>query len=136
MSLDQALAQQPQWVQLWVVVLTGATVLLPLVLLWWRGTRLAAFLVLAATVAGGVGVQFLFDQVGYTRLLGLPHLIVWGPALVYLIVVLRRPWLAQAPRIVGGLLATVLAISLAFDAIGVARYARGDRAVMVAAPPS
>ena len=130
MTLDEALAQQPEWVQVWVVVLTILTVALPMVLLWWRETRLAASLALLATVAGGVGVQVLSEQSGYTRLLALPHVLLWTPTLAYLIVVLQRSTVRRYARAVGTALAVVLAVSLVFDWASVVRYALGERAPM------
>lgn len=127
MTLDEAVALQPQWVQVWLVVLTVVTVALPLVLMVWKGTRLAGLIVLAATIAGGVGVQLIFDRMGYVRLIALPHVLLWTPALIYLLVIIRRARIGRWPTIVGGVLAAFITISLVFDYASVARYVAGER---------
>lgn len=127
MTLDEAVALQPQWVQVWLVVLTVVTVALPLVLMVWKGARLAGLIVLAATIAGGVGVQLMFDRMGYVRLIALPHVLLWTPTLIYLLVIIRRAGIGRWPTIVGGVLAAFIAVSLVFDYASVAWYVTGER---------
>ena len=79
MTLSQAIAQQPQWVQYWLYVLIFGIVVLPLSLLIWKQTRLTAIITIAASVLAGLGVSWLFDRLGYVKLLGLPHIILWTP---------------------------------------------------------
>jgi hypothetical protein len=33
---------------------------------------------------------WLYDRMGYVKLLGLPHIVVWTPLAIYLVVLLRR----------------------------------------------
>ena len=126
MTMEEAVAFQPLWVQRWLIVLTVATVALPVLLIIHRKTRLAGVVVLLSSIAGGFGVQALFNNLGYVRLLSLPHVILWTPVLVYLVVALRRPDLAKWARYAGVLLAAVLATSLIFDWWNIILYFAGQ----------
>ncbi len=108
MTIEEAVAFQPVWVQRWLIVLTIATIALPVLLGFHNKTRLIGIIVLLTSFAGGFGVQWLFDELGYVRLLSLPHVILWTPTLIYLVIVLRRPDVARWARYVGVTLAAVL----------------------------
>ncbi len=127
MTLEQAIALQPQWVGYWLYWLTFGGFFLPLTLLIWKQTRLAAVLAVAAVVAGAIGVSWLYNQMGYVKLLGLPHIIFWTPLAVYFYKLIRREDLPLWPRrILIVVLATIL-ISLVFDYTDVLRYFAGER---------
>lgn len=128
MTIEEAVAFQPMWVQWWLIVLTTATIALPVLLVFHNQTRIIGIIVLLKSLAGGFGVQWLFDELGYVRLLSLPHVILWTPALIYLFIVLRRPAIATWARHAGIALAAVLAVSLAFDWWSLIMYLLGQTA--------
>jgi len=128
MTLPEAIAEfSPPWVSIWVTVLFFGAYVLPLGLLIWPATRMTALVTVVASLLGGIGIQVLFDQMGYVRLLGLPHIIVWVPLLFYLIPRLRRPDFPVSARVMIGVTIAVIVISLVFDINDVARYILGER---------
>ncbi len=73
----------------------------------------------------------LYDQIGYVRLLGIVHVILWTPLFFYL---LRRAWRGEMGlwfRVVIWLFVVSLGISLAFDYVDVVRYLLGQRESML-----
>lgn len=128
MTFQQAVAQQPAWIGYWLNWLLFGGLVLPLALLIWRKTRIAAVVTAASTIASVLGVMWLFDKMGFVKLIGLPHIVFWTPVVVYLATILRAPDTPIWPkRIIAVVLATIL-ISLAFDITDVLRYAFGERA--------
>ncbi len=128
-TLNDAIASQPVWLQAWVMVLVLTHVLALVFVVkkgadgWGvRGEPIAIFL---SFVAAAVLMNWLFEQYGYVRLLGLGHLVFWTPAYV---------WVAMRRRQIGTdsifgkyvlVYLVVAGISLAVDAIDVARYLTG-----------
>jgi hypothetical protein len=90
MTLEEAVAQQPGWVGYWLYWLLFGAFILPFALLFWRQSRIAGAAAVAAAVVAGFGVGWLCDRMGYVKLLGLPHIVVWTPLAIYLVVLLRR----------------------------------------------
>jgi hypothetical protein len=127
MTLSQAIAQQPLWVQYWLYVLIFGIVVLPLALLIWRQSRLTAIITVAASVLAGVGVSILYDHFGYVKLLGLPHVILWTPLAYYLFKQIRRQDMPIWPRRIMWVILAVFIVSLVFDYVDVARYVLGER---------
>ncbi|MEX0316548.1 MAG: hypothetical protein AB3N21_01260 [Ruegeria sp.] len=127
MTFEEALAVQSLWVRIWVTWLVIGAFILPLGLLIWRNTRIAGLVTVAASVVAGMGVQWIYDQLGYVRLMGLPHIIIWVPVVLYLYRLQGNrelsPW---AVRLIWVIMATLL-VSLAFDIVDVGRYALGER---------
>lgn len=126
MTLEEAIASQPAWLGFWLNWMIVGAFLLPLTLFIWKPTRLAAVLALVTGVLAGVAVSMLYDQWGYVKLLGLPHILLWTPLALYLVHLLRRglePW---PKRVVIIVLATIL-VSLAFDYTDALRYLLGNR---------
>ena len=82
--------------------------------------------VFAAWLASLVAMNRLFDEFGYTRILGLAHVLFWSPLVVYLF--RRRASFGEGAF--GGWarwLAITNAASLAIDYVNLARWALGDR---------
>ncbi len=127
MTLEEAIAQQPQWVQIWLNILLLGAFVLPAVLLIWRQTRVAGIVSLIVSATAAYGVVWLYDRMGYVKLLGLPHLFLWTPLVIYLIGQFRRDDLPQIPRVLLGAVIATLLISLAFDFSDVIRYILGER---------
>lgn len=65
---------------------------------------------------------------GYVRLLGLPHILIWTPLLAYLWGQVGRPDMPRAPRLILMVVMAVILVSLAFDYADTARYILGERA--------
>jgi uncharacterized membrane protein YeaQ/YmgE (transglycosylase-associated protein family) len=127
MTLQEAIAQQPAWIGYWLNWLLFASFILPLALLIWRQSRIAAIAAIVAGVAGAFGTGWLYDKMGYVKLLGLPHIVVWTPLAIYLVRQIRRADMPKWPRwIIGVVLASIL-ISLAFDYTDALRYLLGER---------
>lgn len=127
MTLEEAIAQQPQWVQIWLNILLLGAFVLPAVLLIWRQTRVAGIVSLIVSATAAYGVVWLYDRMGYVKLLGLPNLFLWTPLVIYLVGQFRRDDLPQIPRVLLGAVIATLLISLAFDFSDVIRYILGER---------
>jgi hypothetical protein len=131
MSFQEAIQLQPQWVQIWVlwlVVISFAWI----PLLFSKATRRIGLIVLLVNTAVTISMNWLYAEVGYVRLLGLPHLILWGPLAVYLWLQIRRR--DDIPRALYWLivvLAASITVSLAFDTVDVIRYLIGERAPLI-----
>lgn len=90
--------------------------------------RVEARWVLAAWIANLIIMPQLFELYGYTRILGLSHILVWTPLLVYLW--MRRDRIDRSTwsgRYLVVLFVTIL-VSLAFDYVDLVRYFAGDTA--------
>jgi hypothetical protein len=127
MTLSQAIAQQPLWVQYWLYILIFGIVVLPLALLIWKQARLTAIITVAASILAGIGVSSLYDQLGYVKLLGLPHIVLWTPLVWFLWRQSKRPDMPQWPRRILLVVFAVFVVSLVFDYVDVARYVLGER---------
>ena len=127
MSFTDALVQQPMWVGLWLNWLVIGAFLLPLVLLVWRQSRLTGIVALLGSVISGVLINLMFLQLGHVKLLGLPHIIVWVPLLIYLNGQQKRDDMPIWPRRIIYVIMFTLVISLAFDTIATMQYLLGDR---------
>lgn len=127
MSLQDAITHQPLWVRLWLNWLLFGAYALPLALLIWRQTRIAGIAGIIAGVVGGFGVGWLYDQLGYVKLLGLPHIIAWTPFAIYLALHLKRTDLQRWPRRIMTVVFATILVSLAFDYTDALRYALGER---------
>ena len=132
MTLSQALETQPLWVQYWNYFMVFCIVLVPLSLLIWKQSRLAAVIVVAASLLAGVGVYRIFDALGYVKLLGLPHIIVWTPLVWFLFRQIKRNDMPVWPRRIMLVVMAVCLVSLMFDYVDVVRYVLGER---TATPP-
>ncbi|NKB27543.1 MAG: hypothetical protein GKR99_08300 [Rhodobacteraceae bacterium] len=131
MTLEEAIATQPQWLTWWLNWLLVGTLALPLVLVIWRPTRLAGILTVLATGLSGFGVVAMYERLGYVKLIGLPHIILWTPLVIWLIVVLRGRDMSVWPRRILSVVILTILISLAFDYADVFRYFLGERAPLI-----
>lgn len=135
MSFEQAIRLLPQWVQYWAYCQLIGAFILPFALLIWRESRLAGAVSIIASVAAGFSTNALYNAMGYTRLIGLGHIIFWTPLLVYLVLQLRRGEFRSWPKWITIVIAAVLFISLAFDYADCGRYLLGERTA-IAMPPA
>jgi hypothetical protein len=127
MTLADAIATQGDVLRFWVLWLTTVMLAAPLLLLVFRETRRDGIVGLAAALAVMVSMQWLYTQVGFVRLLGLPHVVIWTPLALYLLVRLRTGRMPAAARAVTWGLLVSIVVSLAFDYIDVIRWLLGER---------
>ena len=132
MTLNEAMAAHgPDWLGIWMPVLFGGAFILPLTLLIWKPTRLAAIVTVLASFLGALTTNMLYSKMGYVKLLGLPHIIFWTPIVIYLFTLLRKPAVGKIPTGIITVVSVVILISLAFDYTDVIKYLLGDRAAAV-----
>ncbi|QEG22354.1 hypothetical protein [Mariniblastus fucicola] len=117
-------AAQPQWLQIWGNIL-GPVTLLSMILFLFRRNLIPVALL---TVFVLPSMLLLYHNFGYSRILGLAHIVFWTPADVYLLKIrttwrVRETWLGK--WIIVAL--AVMLISLAFDYVDLARWLLGDR---------
>jgi len=129
MSFNEALAQQPDWVQIWSYWITAIVFAAALVALIQPGARRLGAAIVILTALTSALTYWIFLELGFVRLLGLGHLVFWTPLVVILWRGLRgsAPPPAPARWLLWGCLATV-AVSLGFDLVDTIRYLLGERA--------
>lgn len=134
MTFDQALATQPEWVQLWTnwmgIVIVGTMV----VLLFSRTTWRDAALIFATSALTFVAMTWLYNQLGLVRLLGVVHVVIWTPLALYFWQRLKNTEIGTPFRQVIWLFLATIVVSLLFDYVDVARYILGERGSMIPAP--
>ena len=86
-TLGEAIATEPMWLQGWVtalvvVHLAALAFIVTRVHGVWR-VRYQPFAILASFFLAGAFMGWLYEQVGYVRLLGLAHLVFWTPVYVW-----------------------------------------------------
>ena len=109
--------------QLWMALLVAGNMVVPLFFL----ERLESLVVLAALVGSFLLMVVLTGFAGFTRLLGLGHIVFWVPLVVY---IFTRFSDVPPDDFFGIWLRVLLAInllSLVIDAADVIRYVAGDR---------
>ena len=125
-KFNKGMMKMPFHWQLWLVLLLTVNLIVPFFYI----DRVEAQVVLAVLVASFVLSTILTARVGFTRLLGLGH-ILWVPLLWFLWTHLDQ----NPPDDFFGIwirtLMTLNAMSLVIDAIDVIRYIAGDRAETV-----
>ena len=132
MTLNEAMAAHgPDWLGIWMPILFGGAFILPLILLIWKPTRLAAIVTVLASFLGALTTNVLYSKMGYVKLLGLPHIIFWTPLVIYLFTLMRKPAVGKIPSGIIAVVSVVILISLAFDYTDVIKYLLGDRAAAV-----
>jgi hypothetical protein len=128
MTFNEAIALQPQWVQIWLNILFAGAFVLPLGLLIWRQSRVAGVITLVSSALAGFATFWLYDQFGYVRLLGLGHIVVWTPLLIWLLARTGAGDFPVLPLWITRMVISIIAISLAFDYVDLLRYIGGNRA--------
>lgn len=127
MTFGEALAAQSEFLQVWFAVIVLGGLVFPALLLIWRAGRVPGLVVLAATGANAIAVPWLYAQMGYVRLLGLPHLFIWGPAVLFLVWTLRNRPVPRWPRAFMLWIVAILGLCLIIDAVDTVRWLAGDR---------
>lgn len=119
---------QPVWIQLWVVWMVVVIIAVPVIMRMYGAVRQDHLIVACSTVTLLVVMPLWHDQIGYVRLIGLPHIVVWTPLAIYLYARRRHlssPW--QVRRAVHVFMLTII-VSLVFDYVDAVRYILGERA--------
>ena len=119
---NKGMLKMPVPWQLWILLLVGVNLIVPLFFL----DRLEARMVLAAFLLNFVVMTALTGLVGFTRLVGLGHLF-WIPLVVFLWTRLEQ---IPAEGVFGLWVRALMAINvlcLVIDAVDVTRYIAGDR---------
>ena len=119
------------WLTVWLYWMAFAIAITPLVLIFYKATRLDAVIVFFTNLAMFAGMSWVYDQMGYVRLMGIVHVILWTPLLIYLVVRAKNGELPLPSRLVMWMFAATLAVSLAFDYTDTIRYILGEREPMI-----
>ena len=127
MTFQDAVAHQPLWVRLWLVWFLFGVLVLPFALLIWKQSRIVVLAAIIADIPAGLGTAWIYQHMGYVKLLGLAHIFFWTPLAVYLYMQLKRSDLPQWPRWIITVVLVTLVISLAFDYTDALRYLLGER---------
>lgn len=130
-SFHDAMFSATGWILVWFYWLGLAMVITPVALAFSKATRRDALIVLLTNIVVVVTMGWLYEQIGYVRLLGIVHVIFWTPLFLYLIVRARNREITLPFRLVIWLFVASLAVSLAFDYVDVVRYLLGERASMI-----
>ena len=126
MTMNEHMAGYPMWVQIWLIVMVLTLALaIPFAIKDWR----ARFVLLSMVIVIPI-MNVLFAKYGFTRILGLAHVIVWTPLWAYLFKNRKahpeRKWTGRYVL----LALVVIGISLLFDYSDVIRYLLGAREVI------
>ena len=132
-SLGGALLAEPFWLQGWVLLLVVVHLLAIVFVVGRedgaRRVRAEPVAILASFLVAAILMQWLFQQYGYVRLLGLAHLLGWTPVYVWVLLRRRRIGLATLHgRWIHAYL-LIAGLSLIIDAVDVVRWLLGDGAL-------
>ena len=126
-KFNKGIMRMPLPVKMWLLLLVAANGVAPLFFL----DRVEAQAVLAAMMIGAMLMSLLTARFGFTRILGLGH-VLWIPLLGWLAFRLGEIPADDAFGVwIRGLM-VVNTLSLVLDAADVIRYAAGDRKEVVA----
>ena len=100
---------------------------LPILLLIWKPSRIAGVVAIIAGLLSFFAITWMYEQLGYVKLLGLPHVLFYTPVVIYFISRLRSGLLPKYAAWIMSASLIIILISLAFDYTDVARYFLGER---------
>ncbi len=129
MSFSEAAATQPDHLQIWFAWLVGVMFLAPLALIAFRQSRRIGLVALAVALLTAVAMNWAYNMWGYVRLLGLVHVVLWTPLLIWIWP--RLAGLTGAARIIAWVFVLTLGVSLVIDYIDVIRWLLGERESLV-----
>jgi len=129
-SLGDAIGAEPLWLQAWVLTMVLVHLAALLFVLGrepqqWR-FRPEPLAIFVSFLAAAAIMSWLYDRFGYVRLLGLAHLVAWGPVYVWILWSRRRFPVATMYGKYIHLYLLVAGISLVIDAVDVVRWLAGD----------
>lgn len=128
-TLGDAIGTEPLWLQVWVLTMVLVH-LAALPFLVGREERRWRFrpeplAILVSFLVAAVIMSWLYERFGYVRLLGLAHLVAWGPVYLWILLSRQRFPMATAYGKYIRLYLIVAGVSLVIDAIDVVRYLAG-----------
>ncbi len=126
-KFNKGMLQMPVLWQVWLAALVAANLVVPMFFL----QRLEARIVLGAILASMALMTYLTGRFGFTRILGLGH-ILWIPMLAFLLTRLGDIHAGDAFGVWIRALIVLNSMSLIIDAVEVIRYVAGDREETVA----
>ena len=136
MSLTQAMSEfGPSWLQIWIPLLMLGGFVAPFILLIWGKSRMIGAISLVASIIAAVAIDYMYKQIGYVKLLGLAHVIIWTPLIVYLIIQRRREDLPVWPKRIITFMIVIIGLSLVFDYVDALRYFLGNTTPLVTHTP-
>ena len=126
MTMNEHMLAQPLWLVIWIIIMIGLQIAaIPFAIKDWRSR-----IMVLAMILNMIFMSALFQKFGYTRILGLSHIIIWTPLLAYLWKSRHshpeRIWTGRFVKFV----MVVIFISLLFDYLDVIRYVLGDRGIV------
>ena len=129
-TLGEAIATEPSWLQLWVLVLVVINLAGILFVIGkdagrWK-VRAEPIWILVSFFVAAVIMNWMYGEFGYVRLLGSAHLIAWLPVYVW---IFRRRSGIGLQSVFGKYIHTYLivaGVSLIVDFIDLIRYLSGD----------
>jgi hypothetical protein len=131
MSFEEAIATQPSWVRWWLnwmgIVIIGSIV----ILLISKITRRDSIIILATSVIVFLCMTWLYQEIGYVRLLGIVHVVIWTPLAIYFWQRLKNPAIVAPFRQVISVFLVTIVVSLLLDYADVVRYLLGERESLV-----
>ena len=119
------------WMIVWLYWMSFAITVTPLVLIFSKATRLDAVIVFLTNLAMFVGMAWIYEQMGYVRMMGIVHVILWTPLFIYLFLRAKKGEMPLLCRLAIWMFVATLAVSLVFDYTDVARYLLGERDSMI-----
>jgi hypothetical protein len=119
------------WMTVWLYWMSFAIIVTPLVLVFSKATRLDALIVLLTNIAMLVGMAWIYEQMGYVRLMGIVHVILWTPLFIYLFLRAKNGEMPLLCRLIIWMFVATLAVSLVFDYTDAVRYLLGERESMI-----
>lgn len=132
---DAMMATQPTWLLAYLYVLAAANLgavffIAKRTAKGWR-PRYEAIAIIVAFLLAGQFMEYLYQQYGYVRLLGLAHIVFWVP--VYAWIFTHRKDYASAPYFSKFVVFYLVmsGISLTIDVIDTARYMLGETGSMI-----
>ncbi len=129
-TLGAAIGTEPFWLQAWVMTMVlvhmvGLLFVVAREQQRWR-LRLEPLAILVSFLVAAVIMSWMYERVGYVRLLGLAHLLAWTPVYVWIFLRRQRFSWATAYGKYTHLYLLVAGISLVVDAVDGIRYLAGD----------
>ena len=109
----------------WLYWMSFALTVPPLILLFSKATRLDAVIIIVANIAMLWGMSWLYDQMGFVRLMGIVHVILWTPLFVYLFRRVKTGDIPMVFRVAMIIFMVTIGISLVFDYTDTIRYLLG-----------
>ncbi|MEO9864012.1 MAG: hypothetical protein ABJO29_10250 [Yoonia sp.] len=137
MTLNEAMAEfGPSWLRVWLPLLMLGGFVAPVVLIFWSKTRMIGIISIVASLIAAFAIDYMYKQMGYVKLLGLPHIIMWTPLIVYLIMQNRREDFPTWPKRILTFMIVIIGISLVFDYVDAVRYFLGNTMPLVMYDPA